>query len=367
MARPFRFLGAVMPFAHHRHFVALLLPLSACASPPSQQPDRNTAIVDVVPVHAAGGALRQFSGVVRPYRETMLAFKRPGRVLTLTVQVGDTVRAGQVLGRLGKADADAGAAQAEAELAAATADARTAQDAADRSRGLDGIGALSSAEVRQRALAARAAAAKVAAAAAVVRRSRDMLSDAVLVAPQAGVVTARLTEPGSVVEAGSAVLKLASGAPEVEIHAPADLRLTSGMMADVGMPGRAGTFTARLRRLAPEGDPTSHLRDARFVLSGTGSPPPYNSIVTLTLRTPTPDQQVRVPLSAIGDADRRPYVWTLQPDSHIRRQPVRIAAWLGRDALVTGLRDGQSIVATAADTLVDGQSVVDAGIEPGFH
>lgn len=275
-----------MPFARHRHFVALLLPLSACASPPSQQPDRNTAIVDVVPVHAAGGALRQFSGVVRPYRETMLAFKRPGRVLTLTVQVGDTVRAGQVLGRLGKADAAAGAAQAEAELAAATADARTAQDAADRSRGLDGIGALSSAEVRQRALAARATAAKVAAAAAVVRRSRDMLSDAILIAPQDGVITARLVEPGSVVEAGSAVLKLASGAPEVEIHAPADLRLMSGVMADVGMPGRAGTFTARLRRLAPEGDPTSHLRDARFVLSGTGSPPPYNSMVTLTLRTP---------------------------------------------------------------------------------
>ena len=90
-------------------------------------------------------------------------------------------------------------------------------------------------------------------------------------------------------------------------------------------------------------------------------------MVTLTLRTAMPDQAIRVPLSAIAERGDRPYVWTLQADSRIRRQPVRIATWLGQDALVTGLRDGQSIVATAADTLVDGQSVVDAGIEPGFH
>lgn len=363
-----------MPFPRRRHLFAILSPVSAlgmtltaCSSPPPRQPDRNVAIVDIVPVHAAGGALRQFSGVVRPYRETMLAFKRPGRLLTLTAQVGDTVRAGQVLGRLGKAEANAGAAQAEAELAAATADARAAQDAADRSRGLDGVGALSSAEVRQRALTARAAEAKVAAAAAAVRRSRDMLSDAVLVAPQDGIVTARLAEPGSVIEAGGPVLKLASGPPEVEIHAPAALSLTSGMLADVRMSDRGTALTARLRLVSPEGDPASHLRNARFVLNGTGSPPPYNSMVTLTLRTAMPDQPIRVPLSAIAERGNRPYVWTLQADSRIRRQPVRIATWLGQDALVTGLRDGQSIVATAADTLVDGQSVVDAGIEPGFH
>ena len=264
-----------MPFPRRRHLFAILLPVSApgmtltaCSSPPPRQPDRNGAIVDIVPVHAAGGTLRQFSGVVRPYRETMLAFKRPGRLLTLTAQVGDTVRAGQVLGRLSKAEANAGAAQAEAELAAARADARAAQDAADRSRGLDGVGALSSAEVRQRALTARAAEAKVAAAAAAVRRSRDMLSDAVLVAPQDGIVTARLAEPGSVIDAGGPVLKLASGPPEVEIHAPATLSLPSGMLADVRMSDRGTALTARLRLVSPEGDPALPLRNAPFVLNG---------------------------------------------------------------------------------------------------
>ncbi len=341
--------------------------LASCSSSPQQQPERNLTIVDVVPVHVAGDALRQFSGVVRPFRETMLAFKRPGRLLTLTVQVGDTVRAGQVLGRLGRAEAVAGVAQAQAELDAAMADTRAAQDAADRSRGLDGVGALSSADVRQRALAARAAEAKVAAAAAAVRRSRDMLSDAVLVAPQDGVITARLAEPGNVVDAGGAVLKLASGPPEIEIHVPADLEMRAGTMADVHIPDRRTSLTARLRLVSPESDAASHLRDARFVLNGAGSSPPYNSIVRLALRTTMPDQQIRVPLSAIADVDRHPYVWKLQPDKRIRRQPVRIAAWLGRDALVIGLRDGQSIVATAADTLVDGQNVLDAGIEPGFH
>ena len=360
-----------MPFARTYRIVAMLFPISAlvaggCSSPPPRQPDRNVAIVDIVPVHAAGDALRQFSGVVRPYGETMLAFKRPGRVLALTVRVGDRVSAGQVLGRLGRAEADAGVAQASAELAAATADAQGARDAANRAQGLDGLGALSSAEVRQRALTARAADAKVAVAAAAVRRSRDMRSDAMLVAPQDGVITARLAEPGSVVDAGTTVLKLASGPSEVEIHAPADVRLTPGMMADVHSPGQAMAVTARLRLVSPEGDPASHLRDARFRLNGAGSPP-YNSMVTLSLRASVPAQRIRVPLSAIADRAGRPYVWTILPDRRIRRQPVRIAEWIGQDALVTGLHDGQSVVATAADTLVDGQSVVAAGIEPGFH
>jgi multidrug efflux system membrane fusion protein len=350
-------------------FTILLPALAAgCSSPPAAAPDRHVAVVDSIPVHDTDEAARRFSGVVRPRQEVTLAFRRPGRVVALTVEIGDHVRAGQVLGRLDRLEAQAGNAQGEAELAAARAEAQAAQDAANRATGLDGMGALSGAEVRQRTLTARAASAKVDAARAAARQHRTLLSDTLLVAPQDGVITEKLVDPGGVVDAGTPVLKLASGAAEVEIRAPADLRLTPGMTANASPPNDGQPVSARLRLVSPEGDPALHLRKARFVLDATTPSLPYNSTVTLVLRPSGPAHPIRVPLSAIDDRDGHPYVWVIAPQTHrIRHQRVVITDWRGQDALVTGLQGGQSIVATAADTLVEGQSVVDAGVEPGFH
>lgn len=351
--------------------VASFLALAACSEPSPVQPDRGAAIVETVPVHGVAEAQRSFGGVVRPRREIVLAFKQGGRVLSLGVQPGDHVRAGQVLGRLGRVEAEASSRQAEAEFAAIAAEARQAQDAADRAAGLDHVGALSSAEVRQRGLAAQSVEARRAAAAAALRRARAALADTLLIAPEDGVVTDRLIEPGSVVAEGTPVLKLAGGAPEVEIRAPADLRLMPDMPAQVRLTGAERTIAARLRLASPEGDAALHLLAVRFELLDAPSNLPFNSSATLTLRSPAaivPDAGTRVPLSAIADRDGHPYVWLIVAQGHmIRRQPIQIRAWRGDDALVTGLEEGQSVVATAADTLVEGQTVVPAGIAPGFQ
>lgn len=362
-----------MPICLHRSLPAFapLLALAACSSPSPVQPDHSAAMVETVPVHGAAEAQRSFSGVVRSRRDVLLAFKQGGRLLSLDVDVGDPVRAGQVLGRLGRTEATAASRQAEAELAAIAVEARQAQDAADRAAGLDHVGALSAAEVRQRALAAQSAEARRAAAAAALRRIREQLADTVLVAPEDGVVTERLAEPGSVVAGGAPVLKLASGGPEVEIRGPADLRLAPDMPAEVRIAGSDLSLRARLRRASPEGDAALHLRAVRFTLLDGPSTLPFGSSVTLTLRPATASSAgiaARVPLSAIAGRDGHPYVWRIAGRDHrIWRQPIRILAWRGDDALVTGLDDGQHIVATAADTLAEGQTVVAAGVAPGFE
>lgn len=187
-----------------------------------------------------------------------------------------------------------------------------------------------------------------------------MLANTVLVAPEDGVVTERLAEPGIVVDAGDTVIRLATGGPEIEVRLPERFRLTSGAMADARFWSAPDmTAPARLRLLAPMADGVLRLQTARFTVLGDVSQIPFNSSATLTLRMADPQATARVPLTALGAQGGQPHVWTLSASSaRIHRQPVHLIELRGDDAIVAGLRDGQRIVASGGDTLSEGQRVV---------
>lgn len=344
-----------------------LLACSACSPEPVAPPRSDATLVDVVTIHPAGGQTATFDGVLRPRRDLALGFKTGGRVLALTVQVGDHVRAGQVLARLSRDEALADSGQARADLAAATAEAARAGDAARRASGLDGIGALSAADVRDRALTASAAAAKRDAARAVLEHSHATLANTVLVAPEDGVVTERAVESGTVVDAGSVVVRLAAGGPEIEVRLPERVHLSSGTMADASFWSTPDTIAeARLRLVGPAADGALRLRTARFSVLGDVSQIPFNSSATVTLRMPDPKATIRVPLTALGAQGSQPHVWSLSTTGdRVHRQPVHLVELRGDDAIVSGLPDGQRIVASGGDTLSEGQRVVMAGVVAG--
>jgi len=345
----------------------LTLACAGCSPAPIATPLSDATLVDVVTIHHAGGRSSAFDGILRPRRDLALGFKTGGRLLALTVQVGDHVRAGQVLARLSHTAAIADSGQARADLSAATAEAMRAGDAAQRASGLDGIGALSAAEVRDRALVASAAAAKRDAARAALSRSRATLADAILVAPEDGVVTERAVEPGSVVDADSIVVRVAAGGPEIEVRLPERAHLTVGTMAEASFWSAPDTIAeARLRLVGPAADGTLRLRTARFTLLRDVAAIPFNSSATVTLRTPDTDATVRVPMTALGALGGRPHVWSLSTaGDRVHRTPVRLVDLRGDDAIVSGLRDGERIVASGGDTLSEGQHVVLTGVVPG--
>jgi len=352
-----------------------LLSCAGCSSEPVALPRSDTTLVDVVTIHQAGGQTSTFDGTLRPRRDIALGFKTGGRVVALGVQVGDHVRAGQVLARLSSGEAIADTGQARAELAAASAEAIRAGDSARRASGLDGIGALSAADVRDRALIASAATAKRDAARATFEHSRATLADTLLIAPADGIVTERAVESGTVVDAGSAVVWLAAGGPEIEVRLPERVRLSAGTMADASFWSAPDTIAdARLRLVGPAADGALRLRTARFSVLGDVSQIAFNSSATLTLRLPDPRATIRVPLTALGAQDSQPHVWSLSSiddkrgeggGDRVHRQPVHLVELRGDDAIVSGLRDGQRIVASGGDTLSEGQRVVMAGVVPG--
>ena len=321
----------------------------------------------MVAVRSAQGAVSSYDGVLRPRRDIALGFKTGGRVVALTVKVGDHVRAGQILARLATADAVATSSQAAAELAASAAEASQARDSANRAAGLDASGALAGADVRAREFAAAAAAAKREAARAALARTRTMLGDAVLTAPEAGIVTERTIETGTVVSPGAIVIRLAAGELEVEVKIPETIQLRPGAVADVAFVSASERpLKGRLRLIEPSADGALRLRTARFTLVGNATGIPYNSSATITLAGGDAGAKIRVPLAALSGRSGRGFVWTIShPSDKVHRQPVRIEELRGDDALITGLTEGQRIVASGGDTLTEGQQVVTATTERG--
>ncbi len=163
------------------NFLLLLMSailLSACGQNASSQPTPS-APVELIPT------LVSASGKLVPARWAALSFQAGGRVITLDVQAGDTVKAGDVLAqidendaRLALAQAQAQLAQAQAQLAQLKAGAQPEQIAAAEATVESADAALWGASAQLARLQAGASAADIAAAEAAVAAAAAQLKTA---------------------------------------------------------------------------------------------------------------------------------------------------------------------------------------------
>ena len=117
---------------HRLAALATVLLLAGCeaSTAPAIKSDRPVQVQRVT--FENENAMREFVGVVRARHETDLGFRVAGKIVTRIVNVGDRVRAGDVVARLDPQDAQLQTESASAELAAATSN--QAQTAADHQR-----------------------------------------------------------------------------------------------------------------------------------------------------------------------------------------------------------------------------------------
>ena len=138
----------------------------------------------------------RFPGLVTARREAALGFETGGRILSLAADIGDRVRAGEVLAALDTRTREAQLAAARAEAAAAQADAALAETTFRRQEALREQGHISQQRLDEAAAQARAARAGTSAAEAAARAIETELELARLQAPFDGVVTARHFDEG---------------------------------------------------------------------------------------------------------------------------------------------------------------------------
>ena len=200
---------------------AMLVGLAACSDETvvEQAPVRPVKVVEVKAPD--DGRLMQYSGSVRARTEISLGFRVDGKITERLVDVGQRVKAGDVLAKLDPVDYELSVRQAEAQLASAEKQMEISKLALRRAGILQEKSITSQSTLEQSQLAYEQALSSRDAAASALEQARNRVSYANLTATVDGIVTAVNAEAGQVVAAGSAVLSVAAdGAKEVEIAVP---------------------------------------------------------------------------------------------------------------------------------------------------
>lgn len=336
-----------------------VLALAGCQKTP-EDPRILAPLVSVMEVHTGGGGGQAFTGVVRARIETTLGFRVGGKIAERLVDPGQEVHRGQALMRLDPADLALDANAQAANVAAARARSVQAESDLRRLQGMVEAGAISAQALDQAKASAETARSQLLVAEAQAKVAQNARGYAVLTADTDGVVQDILAEPGQVIGAGQAVVRLAHAGPrEAAVDLPETVRPALGSLAHASLYGGDGpSLPAHLRQLSQSADPATRTYEARYVLEGAGATAPLGATVTVSLSGGAHGGpgETSVPLGALYDPGPGPGVWLVRGD-RVTFQPVKVSALAMETAQVTGLFPGARIVALGADHLRNGESV----------
>lgn len=346
--------------------LSLSLLLAACSKPVEKTEDiRPVRALTVAP--AAGQAVVELSGEVVPRYESRLGFRVGGKIVARKVEVGSTVRRGQVLMQLDPSDFQLAQAQAKAAVSAAESSLTLAKADLDRYRELHDKQFVSQAVLDAKQAAYKSANSGHEQALAALKVQSNQSSYTTLVADADGVVTGLDAEVGQVVGPGTPVVRLArSGDIEVRVSIPEDkvdaLRQVSTVTVRTwAEPGLA--IDGRIRELAPAADPATRTFAAKITLQKPGNAVRLGMTATVAFAAPT-SPAIRLPLTALYNDKEQTSVWVVESDK-VKRVPVQVAGANGNELLVaSGLNPGQVVVTAGVNLLREGQKVSILGQQP---
>lgn len=278
-----------------------------------------------------------------------------GRVVSVPVEPGDWVRAGQVLAVIDRSVQNRQAEGQAAQIQVARADAELAQANLDRALQLVDRGFISKADVDRLTATRDAAVARVRVAEAQYGERLARNAQLNIVAPAAGLVLERNVEPGQVVGGGSGVLFSIARGGEMELLA--DLgetelaRLSSGARAEVTPVGSEKSFIGEVWQVSPVIDPQDRQGTARIALAYAPElrPGGFASVRIVSGTTVAP----RLPESAIQSDEQGSYVYIVGRDSRVERRNVRTGMVSEQGIAITAGLDGSERVIVRAGGFVN--------------
>jgi multidrug efflux system membrane fusion protein len=319
----------------------------------------------------ADGGVLAFAGEVRAREETALAFRVGGKLVRRQVDVGDRVRAGEVLAELDPGDLQLQVQSLQAQLEAA--EAQLARARADHARvaALAGDQLVSRSALDQQTATLRAAEGQVRAARAQRDLARSQSGYTALRAPRDGAISGRQAEIGQVVAAGQPVFSLAAdGGREVAFALPeTDIRAFR-----VGQPVVIEPWSTpglrlpgRIREIAPAADPQARTYAARASLDEeVAQRVDLGQSARVLIPRAGEAGAIRVPLTALQRGARgEPVVWVIDAvpagakPAKARRVPVRIGPFAADGVpVLSGLKPTDWVVLAGGHLLHEGQTVL---------
>ena len=341
---------------------ALLALLTACkpVEEPEPEPIRPVRVTTVE--SREGGETVSLTGQVEAQEEVNLSFRVGGRMIERSVNVGDQVRAGQVVARLESDTPRNALRSARAELTAVRARLVEAQNNFERHRSLLDRGFITRAMFDQAEQAYRTARAQVDSVQAQVNIAETQLGYADLIAASSGTVTARRAEPGEVVGPGQPIIQLArEGGRDAVFDVPARVIEITPANAEVVVVLSSDPkvrATGRVREVAPQADPVTRTFKVRIGLNDPPAAMRLGSTVTGSVQLGA-GSGIDIPASALTSANQRPAVWVLDPASNtVSLRNIEVLRYdLARVAVAEGLQPGDIVVTAGVQTLRPGQQV----------
>lgn len=342
--------------------LAAALVLLACAKPaPVEEPVRAVKVVTVGVQSMQSGS--EFAGEVRARVESRLGFRVGGKLTQRPVEVGQRVKAGQVLAQLDPQDYKLAADAGRAQLAAAATNRDLAAADFKRFKELKDQNFISGAELERRETTLKAAQAQFVQAQAQLSGQGNQVAYATLVADVSGVVTAVEAEPGQVVAAGTPIVRIAQDGPrDVVFSVPEDkvAAIRKGSGVTVRLWSSSTTLKGVVREVAASADPVTRTFVVKVALDAKEAP----ALGSTAAVVPQALQRggvpvIKLPTSAFRQDGKSSAVWVLDPVSMtVKLQPVQIATADGNDVVVaSGLQPGMQVVVAGVHVLSPGQKV----------
>jgi RND family efflux transporter MFP subunit len=300
--------------------------------------------------------------------EASIYARTSGYLSRWLVDIGARVKAGELLAQIDAPEIDQQLRQAEADLAMAEANERIAQVTAARWLHLRASDSVSKQEADEKVSAAQASAAQVEAARANVLRLRDLKGFERIVAPFNGVITARDTDVGQLIDAGSG-----SGP---ELFRIADVRrlrvyvrvpqtyaavMRPGLTAQLRFPGRPHeSYLARLDTTSSAIDPATRTLMVELIVDnekGELLPGAYTE-VHFDLPASAGGPSFELPANVLLFRGDGLHVATVGADDRVVMKPVSIGRDFGSSIeIIAGLKASDRVILNPPDSLTDGVMV----------
>jgi RND family efflux transporter MFP subunit len=304
------------------------------------------------------------NGSVAAWQEAVVGSESNGlRLAEVLVNVGDAVKGGQVLARFADDGVQADVAQARAGVNEALAQAGEATANADRVRALQGTGTFSGQQVSQYLTAEQTARARVESAKAALASQLLRLKYTQVLAPDAGVISARTATVGAVVGNGAELFRLIrQGRLEwrAEVTSAELSRLNVGTRVSVTSASGA-PLQGRVRMVAPTVDPQTRTGlvyvDLPVVPAASPSAARPGMFARGEFELGT-SAALTVPQQAVVVRDGFSYAFRLNADQRVSQTKLQIGRRAGdRVEVLAGVSASDVLVASGAGFLNDGDLV----------
>lgn len=315
------------------------------------------------PVSQGGGeAQLELPGNVQANTDAPIYARTSGYLKRWLVDIGTPVKAGQLLAEIDAPEVDQQLRQAQADLADAQASQEIAKVTADRWRGLQQTDSVSKQEADEKISLAATSEAKVQAAQANLQRLRELSGFKRIVAPFDGVVTARNTDVGQLINGG--------GGSGPELFRIADMRqlrlyvhvpqayaaaMQPNLVAEVQFPDRPGfVYKAKLERTSNALD-TSRTLLAQLIVDNAKNELLPGAYAEVTFKLPAgAATALKLPANTLLFRGDGLQVATVDASSHVVLKPVTLGRDYGSDIeIVHGLNAEDNVILSPPDSLTD--------------